>query len=553
MKNQENNLDALLRQKLDSLEGDVSPHDWQAISERLDNGKKPGAGFFSGIRKYLALLLLVLLTGIGIGYFMRSDDKQSIKNSRATASGAGERNAKNGMDNAVNPGSGNSSNDNNSNSTNEGKNQNTGNSGTSGNETTNNSQGLNSNQTEKINTTTSEKQLQTVDTHKHSKITTGTQGGRQNAKTTIAGMMENDIHAVYPPSNARPVSSSSVSGKKTKDDDNTKNPEDNNGLSTQTNASGLTLTSKKNALTDKKASLPEKKTQLPISTKSVDSNSDKKEVDDESKMANADSMEKKNHLAKNAEKPDSIAPDKKIVKALASNLKKNHLSLYLSYAPEYSCHSLAANPAMAGQTHEDYLNTRSSQEKGGMGYSFNAGLEYNLPGNFTFQSGVGYSRIVETVNYNFVNNKIPVVDSATGKILGYIQIPQGTRTQYSHTNTYNYINIPVILGYRMKFSQRFSMLVKGGGSFLFLSSANGEMLKPDDLTLESISDSRLLRNSNFNFYGSAEGEYSLNNFISLCLGMNYHQLQNSIYTSNASARLKSSGVGVIFTAKLKLF
>src|SRR4051812_22772062 len=85
MKKQENKLDALLRQKLEGMEGEVSPHDWTAISERLDKEEKAPRGIFAGGRKYLFALIFLFIGAVAT-YFVAKNSSGNSSNQEAVSS-----------------------------------------------------------------------------------------------------------------------------------------------------------------------------------------------------------------------------------------------------------------------------------------------------------------------------------------------------------------------------------------------------------------------------------------------------------------------------------
>ena len=303
--------------------------------------------------------------------------------------------------------------------------------------------------------------------------------------------------------------------------------------------------------TDEKAIRPEKNTYSSISPDSAKTSAQSNALTVSPETVK-DSANAKKQLAQNSPKADSATNDTK-KPALNIPAKTGRITFYVSLGGDYSNHSLSANTAQADRTHEDYMHLRSSQERGGIGYNFSAGAEFKPWKNILFQTGIGYTRISENVNYNFVNNKIPVVDSASGKILAYITVPNGTRTQYTHTNTYNYVSVPFLAGYTFKMGDRFSLSLKAGGTMMILSSVNGEILKADDLTLQSLDDKKQLRNLNFSYDGRAELEYALSRYISLAFGTSYRQMGNSLLNADATAGFKPSGAGAYISMKLKTF
>ena len=535
MKKQENKLDALLRQKLEGLEGDVSPQDWNAISERLDNEQKKPGGFFAGNRKYFAAAAFALLITFA-GYYVgkqntsvKQTSNTTIKTINEIAEKENTPSSKNNSSTQTTTQESNTNLNSTSNNTPEKKQSMT-------NTKTNNSPGS-------FNANNNKGSVRTVHPIvNNQQLLTKKGDGEQNIKTAFAG---DRSHASTNPASHPSLSSDAGS-----------NPA-SGGNNSQTLNSGIAANQNaKNVLAqksqmDEKAIRPEKNTYSSISPDSAKTSA-KTNASASLPETTNDSENAKKQLAQNTLKADSTTNDTK-KPALNLPAKTGRITFYVSLAGDYSNHSLSANNAQADRTHEDYMHLRSTQEKGGIGYNFSAGAEFKPWKNILFQTGIGYNRISENVNYNFVNNKIPVVDSASGKILAYITVPNGTRTQYTHTNSYNYISIPFLAGYSFRLSSKFSLSIKAGGALMFLSSVDGEILKADDLTLQSLDDKKQLRNLNFSYDGRAELEYALSRYISLAFGTSYLQVGNSLFNPDAAAGFKPSGAGAYFSMKLKTF
>ena len=528
MKKQENKLDALLRQKLEGLEGDVGPQDWNAISERLDNEQKKPGGFFAGNRKYFAAVALALLITFAAYYAGK-------RNSSQDRIGIAEIKTKGESVNKENISSSSKDNTDKNNLNRQFNKFATPNTNTdkTSKPTLTTKATASGDQSGKTNLNLSQAKQQTI---------TFRRDGEQNTKTAIAG---NRSHASTNPAthpshfvNESPNSSLADNGSKTHAAGNPVNSDP---------AKSFAGMSRK----DEKAIRPEKNTYSSTAPDSAKTSAQANALASLPETIN-DSENAKKQLAQNTLKVDSAANDTK-KPALNLPAKTGRITFYVSLAGEYSNHSLSANNAQADRTHEDYMHLRSTQEKGGIGYNFSAGAEFKPWKNILFQTGIGYARISENVNYNFVNNKIPVVDSASGKILAYVTVPNGTRTQYTHTNTYNYISIPFLAGYTFKMGDRFSLSLKTGGTMMILSSVDGEILKADDLTLQSLDDKKQLRNLNFSYDGRAELEYALSRYISLAFGTSYRQVGNSLFNPDAAAGFKPSGAGAYISLKLKTF
>jgi hypothetical protein len=529
MKRQGNKLDALLKQKLGGLEAETNPQDWLAIRARLDRENTKPPGFFKRNSKYLALLLLCTLIGVGIGYFLRPQDAASKKynhtNSGNINVGKSKKElAENAQQNADGPGTDN----------------------------TGLSESLPGNKT--------------GDAHRENAYNPAVTGREETASSTSTAKAGN-IHAA--PGQDETISSARY-GLKPKG----KRPHfalthavkpSTPNMIVAGRGTGKQSSEKRDSVNPKKATgnaventpaVPGDKTNIiagqalpsvgmPDNTLTTGKNNPRDSVTEK------DSTQIKRPTAAVLLTPDSLKPAGTIAKAAIKTAKNNRLSLVISYSPQVSSHTLVANAALADYKHKDYDSIRARQERGGYSYNASFGIEYRIK-SFIFQTGIGYKRYTETLSYNFTNNNIPVLDSATGRILGYITIPGGVPTQYSHVNTYNYITIPLMAGYSFRLSQKFGLLAKAGGELMYLSSNTGQAIRPDDLSLQSVSEMKILRAANYTLFANIAVEYRLSKILSISLGPDFRQLQRSIYTDKAPAAWRPWSAGINFSTRISL-
>ena len=92
------------------------------------------------------------------------------------------------------------------------------------------------------------------------------------------------------------------------------------------------------------------------------------------------------------------------------------------------------------------------------GWGFDAGLELSYQVNrfLKLGSGIGFREIVTTNNYTHQENEIPVIDSATGQILGYIPTPNPAPVSENAfaSNSFRYIGLPSKFVLRTPFKQQ---------------------------------------------------------------------------------------------------
>ncbi|MGZ5283894.1 MAG: outer membrane beta-barrel protein [Bacteroidia bacterium] len=146
------------------------------------------------------------------------------------------------------------------------------------------------------------------------------------------------------------------------------------------------------------------------------------------------------------------------------NTAGKKFSFGIRYSPMFSGRSISMNAGKTEQTHKNYFDLRNSQEKPSTGYNAGIFAQYNIWKNLAVQSGIEYQQQREKASYKFYNNEIPVIDSASGNILGYIEFEDTTGTNYTHQNTYSYASIPLLIGYEIPLSNKWSFGLQAGGN-----------------------------------------------------------------------------------------
>ena len=235
---------------------------------------------------------------------------------------------------------------------------------------------------------------------------------------------------------------------------------------------------------------------------------------------------------------EKVNTGKKTNKTLAGFSKK--ISFGFSFSPEISGGKLNINSAKSEQVHKDFYDLRNSQEKLSTAYNTSIFVQYNIWENFNIQSGIAYYKQTETAHYKFYNNNIPVVDSASKNILGYIEIEDTIGTNYNGRNSYNYISIPLNIEYNFPLSAKWTIALQAGGSAMFSADAKGQTLRSDDLTLTGINN---LRKTNFSVAVSPAIYYKLQKCFSIGLQTTYSQLLNPVQNQNATIQTKPWNIG----------
>ncbi len=244
-------------------------------------------------------------------------------------------------------------------------------------------------------------------------------------------------------------------------------------------------------------------------------------------------------------------PSQKKIKFFEPNGERKFIVGFF-IAPELTGSSGGSAGEKAKQVHKNYFTTAPGQVRPAGGYNAGIFLQYNIWKGLSLQSGLRYSRSFENVNYNYYNNEIPVIDSATRNILGYIEIEDTIGTQFTGRNEYSFASIPFLFGYEGKISKRLSLAFRAGGSAMILLNASGKDIRPDDLTLEDISTENL-RKLNWTLNFSPAIYYNFNKSISVGLEPSWQFFQQPVQRKDALKNKTFSSVGLGFSLRFSPF
>lgn len=204
--------------------------------------------------------------------------------------------------------------------------------------------------------------------------------------------------------------------------------------------------------------------------------------------------------------------------------------------------------ANEGFTHKDLMNATDNSVKPGWGLDAGVELSYFVTRNFKISSGFGYRKIVTNNSIEFTNDQIPVIDSATRKILGYITLPSAQLVESEMQNQYTYFSIPLSLFQELKLNERWSVTGEFVNTASFLINQNSLLVNSQTLQLEETA------NDVFNpilwSYQIRLGlRYNIDEQWSLVFEPAYRGQYNNTFTTDAviwKPRDISLNIGVIF-------
>lgn len=181
-------------------------------------------------------------------------------------------------------------------------------------------------------------------------------------------------------------------------------------------------------------------------------------------------------------------------------------------------------------THIDYDNATKNAVAPGGGFDAGIELKYRIFKHFKIGGGIEYRKLSNSVNYQYETTKIPLLDSASGHIINYIERDSSAKFSFSGNNTYTFISIPISVYYEFPMRGKWSLGVEGiyNHSFLVLQKSIG--VNPTTLMLDEQSD-EAYRSS----LGSAQLRislmYQLTENLYLAAEPSYRQYLNSFNQS----------------------
>jgi hypothetical protein len=295
-----------------------------------------------------------------------------------------------------------------------------------------------------------------------------------------------------------------------------------------------------NAIPIEKPAIIEKPIQQPTET-------NKYVITDTIKLANE--VKKPDVPAKTPLKDDSIIALKNTQQKKSSNSTK--IACKIVFSPGYSFNKSTSSSANAPKIHENYNLIAGESENGVISFSLGVNLEFFVWKNLSVTSGLFYDKYSTGGKYDFYNNKIPVIDSVSGIIKGYITVNDTVGVHYSINNSYHFLELPLILNYYIPLGEKWKLNLKAGGSMLYYMSSSGKTITADELVLKDV-NSYSYNTLNWGLILGLGCNYRINDKISIGLEPTYKQFLGSVLKNDEITGMKPWSVGVNAGVQIKL-
>lgn len=228
-----------------------------------------------------------------------------------------------------------------------------------------------------------------------------------------------------------------------------------------------------------------------------------------------------------------------------------YFMLRLFASPGYNFPSYEVNRSKQSQVHENYTSLRNDADKGVLSFSGGLNLDFNFTGKISVTSGLVYRSVKSAGTYKFIKNRIPVVDSATRNILGYITVPDTSEQNFRIENQSGYLEIPLVVNYKLFRFNNISFGIKGGGSFIYLLNSTGNFLDPTYLNPTPVDRSRYNK-TNMGILLGLNMTYDINQWISVEIEPAWNRFAKSVFKENEIVDVRPWNLSVKGGIVLKL-
>lgn len=225
----------------------------------------------------------------------------------------------------------------------------------------------------------------------------------------------------------------------------------------------------------------------------------------------------------------------------------------MSLTPSIAGKWVNLDKQLGGLVHKEYGNITNNSERNLAAYTASFNANYDLGRNFYLAMGINFSKRGESVNYDYVVDSFPFVDETRNVITDYGPIPASLkeRYQYSGSNSYHFIEVPLGIGYKLPIYDKFMFRNEVGLSYWRMISREGQKPNYTELNLENLKEISTYNLNNVAAYVST-GLFVDYPKITIGLEPNFTWTLNSIQNSNSAIREKSYNYGLNLTLNYKL-
>lgn len=253
-------------------------------------------------------------------------------------------------------------------------------------------------------------------------------------------------------------------------------------------------------------------------------------------------------------KLDEIATSTSNINSNLQPLSPNHWEFGISFTPGLSNKLTSENNSLSGLINRSYYDKVAKSETSSFANTFGFNAQYHTEKWF-LASGIFMTQRREQLDYNYLITESPVLNKAEDNIDDYTPILDPgayISVNYSGSNSYHFIEIPLSIGYKTFISPNFELRSQIGVSYLSLINREGKKGNFTTLELDNIKD---LKFNQHNIAANVKTGLYWNKprfviGIEPLLGVNLNSLRS---TETSAIKTKPYGYGLNITSAIKLF
>lgn len=156
-------------------------------------------------------------------------------------------------------------------------------------------------------------------------------------------------------------------------------------------------------------------------------------------------------------------------------------------APMYSSQVTSIPESEKDKVHESYQVNKDKSEQGAITVSTGLNVQFGILPFLNFGTGIGYIQTGTSYNYDYKINRIPIIDSATQKIVGYINKHDSLskHVQSRGRNITSFIEVPFRFHFKLYNSEKFKFGIQPAYTLQFFTKNSGEYMDPVTLQLRT--------------------------------------------------------------------
>jgi hypothetical protein len=235
-----------------------------------------------------------------------------------------------------------------------------------------------------------------------------------------------------------------------------------------------------------------------------------------------------------------------------NNYDESHWETGISFTPSLSSKISGVNKDLSGLINRSYDKLVANSESAAFGNTFGFNAQYHPKGRFFYSSGLFLTQRAELLDYNYTITEGATATNDGNITYRYLDPLAYVDINYTGSNSYHFIEIPLNIGYKQPLSRNFELRTQVGISYLSLLNSSGK--KGNFMTLRLDELSNLNFNTNHIAANLKSGLYYHRPRLAIGLepmiGMNLTNLQNK---STSAILDKPYSYGINLTTNFKLF